>query len=256
MAAWLARILPARLYGILRALFHRYRPVAAEPLMYRVHLFDELVARAGQGRFRGKRILEIGPRDGLDSKRLAGLAPAELVMVELPEKNSVTAPWLAGIDCKKRYVEANLMYMDRTELEGLGRFDLVWCTGVLYHNAEQLRMLRRLFTLLNPGGFLVLESATLRVGRRLRSQPLVRVYFPDTYRDTGTITHLPTAPAIHAWLGMAGFRDVEESRCFDKSNRNVAAGRMACIAAKGEDVSSVYYGKSGLNPDYRLGEAT
>ena len=118
-------------------------------------------------------------------------------------------------------------------------------------------MLRRLFTLLRPGGFLVLESATLRGSRRLRAQPVVRVYFPDTYRNTGTITHLPTAAAINAWLGMAGFEAIHPSRCFDKSNRDVAAGRMACIATKaGDDDGAVYYGKSGLNPDYRLGDAT
>lgn len=256
-AALIARMLPAGLREPLRALYRRFVPADAEPLMYRVHLFEELLTLAGRDRFRGTRILEIGPRDGLDSKRLAALQPAELVMIELPEKHGVTAPWLSGIDCPKRYIEANLMYMPRAELEALGRFDLVWCTGVLYHNAEQLRMLRRLFALLQPGGHLVLESATLRGSRRLRAQPIVQVYFPETYRNTGTITHMPTAAAIRAWLGMAGFEKVQDSRCFDKSNRDVASGRMACIATKKDDGDgAVYYGKSGLNPDYRLGEAT
>jgi 2-polyprenyl-3-methyl-5-hydroxy-6-metoxy-1,4-benzoquinol methylase len=249
--------LPPALREPLRALYRRIRPADAEPMMYRVHLFEELLALSGRTRFAGTRILEIGPRDGLDSKRLAALSPAELVMVELPEKHGVTAPWVDTIPGPKRYIEANLMYMARAELDALGRFDLVWCTGVLYHNAEQLRMLRRLFTLLRPGGFLVLESATFRGPRALRDQALVQVYFPDTYRNTGTITHLPTPAAINAWLGMAGFEKVHASRCFDKSNRDVAASRMACIAQKGgDDDGAVYYGKSGLNPDYRLGDST
>lgn len=251
------RMMPAWLRDPLRAMYRRLRPMDAEPLMYRVHLFDELLALAGRDHFRARRILEIGPRDGLDSGRLAGLNPAELVMLELPEKRATTAAWLAGLACPHRYIEANLMYLSRAELDALGRFDLIWCTGVLYHNAEQLRLLRRLFRLLLPGGFLVLESATLRGPRRLRAEPVVRLYFPDTYRDTGTITHLPTAAAIRAWLGMAGFGSIHASRCFEKSNRAVAAGRMACIAAKGgDDDGAVYYGKSGLNPDYKLGEAT
>lgn len=249
--------MPAPLRNLAKSLYRSVRPADAEPMMYRIHLFEELMALAGRDRFRGARILEIGPRDGLDSRRLAALGPSELVMIELPEKQGVTAPWVDTIPEPKRYIETNLMYMSRAELDALGRFDLVWCTGVLYHNAEQLRMLRRLFTLLRPGGFLVLESATLRGSRRLRAQPVVQVYFPDTYRNTGTITHLPTTAAINAWLGMAGFGAIHPSRCFDKSNRDVAAGRMACIATKaGDDDGAVYYGKSGLNPDYRLGDAT
>ena len=56
--------------------------------MYRRHLFEELMTLAGKEIFHGSRILEIGPRDGLDSLRLATLEPAELVMVDLPEKRS------------------------------------------------------------------------------------------------------------------------------------------------------------------------
>ena len=33
----------------------------------------------------------------------------------------------------------------------------MWCTGVLYHNPEQLRFVRQLFDLTAPGGHLVLE---------------------------------------------------------------------------------------------------
>ena len=136
IAAWVARVLPARLKEPLRALYRRFHPADAEPLMYRVHLFDELLALSGREKFRGARILEIGPRDGLDSKCLAALGPSELVMIELPEKKGVTAPWVNSIPQPKRYIEANLMYMSRAELDALGRFDLVLCTGVLYHNAE------------------------------------------------------------------------------------------------------------------------
>ena len=43
--------------------------------MYRVYLFHELIDMAGKEAFAGKRILEIGPKDGLDSLKLAGLGP-------------------------------------------------------------------------------------------------------------------------------------------------------------------------------------
>lgn len=44
--------------------------LAYEAPMYRVYLYDELLARAVRDFFASKRILEIGPKDGLDSKRL------------------------------------------------------------------------------------------------------------------------------------------------------------------------------------------
>ncbi len=55
---------------------------------------------------------------------------------------------------------------------------------------------------------------------------------------------------------MVGFQDIRESHCFERENRNVIGRRMACIATKtGEDDGDVYYGKSGLNPDYIFGDA-
>ena len=43
---------------------------AYEAPMYRGYLYDEWLARAVRDFFASKRILEIGPKDGLDSKRL------------------------------------------------------------------------------------------------------------------------------------------------------------------------------------------
>lgn len=71
---------------MLRKLFPR--PQSPERLMYRVHLFDELLLlMANRDRLLGKRILEISPKDSLDSIRLASLNPSELIMIDLPEKH-------------------------------------------------------------------------------------------------------------------------------------------------------------------------
>jgi SAM-dependent methyltransferase len=228
-----------------------------EPLMYRVHLFEEFITRAGRQTFRDRRILEIGPRDGLDSRRLASLLPGELVMVDLPEKRGAVAAWLADIACPHRYIEGNFMYLPPEEYASLGRFDLIWCTGVLYHNAEQLRFLRKLYRSLNAGGYLVLESATLRLAESLRGGCYVEIHFPETYRNTGTITHLPSAPAINAWLSMVGFQEIHPSSCFEVENRDLVGQRYACICRKtSEEAGSTYYWKTGLNPEYRFGDAT
>lgn len=253
----LKSLLPSALHEPARRVYRRFRPAAPEPLMYRIHLFEELLSLAGRDAFQNTRILEIGPRDGLDSKRLAALDPSKLVMLDLPEKRDVVDNWLKEINCPHEYMEANFMYLDEAAQADLGKFSLIWCTGVLYHNAEQLRFLRKLYTMLEPGGWLVLESATFRGPKRLRDGNYVQIHWPDTYRDTGTATHLPTAGAIRAWLDMVGFSEVHPSRCFDAENKNLNNIRMACITQRaGDDSAASYYAKSGLNPDYLFGDAT
>ncbi len=227
-----------------------------EPLMYRVHLFQELRVLLGGATLSGKRVLEIGPKDGRDTRRLASLGPDEMVLIDLPEKRETVDQWLPEIACPYRYLERNFMYMTPEEHDALGTFAVVWCTGVLYHNAEQLRFLRKLYKRLDVGGCLVLESATLRGPRALREGRYVEIHYPDTYRDTGTITHLPSAGAIKAWLAMVGFRAIRDSRCFERENRDLVGQRYACLAVKtGADESGVYYGKTALNPEYRFGDS-
>ena len=54
------------------------------------------------------------------------------------------------------------MYLSPEEYKQLGKFDLIWFTGVIYHNPEQLRFLYKLYNQLNTKGVLVLESSTIR----------------------------------------------------------------------------------------------
>ena len=228
-----------------------------QPMTYRSELFAELLAVAGKGEFQGERVLEIGPKDGLDSMRLSSLEPSELVLVDLPEKRVDVEGWLDDIKCPHRYLSKNIMYMSADEFTALGRFHLVWCTGVLYHNAEQLRFLRKMYNLMQPGGFLVLESATLRQAWLLRGGNFVQVHYPQTYKDTGTITHLPTAAVIKAWLNMVGFTEIQDSKCHRASDWRLLWQRYAGICRRvGDDSAASYYAKSGRNPEYLLGESS
>lgn len=253
----LAQHLPEPVKRPLRSIYEKVFPPHTEPIMYRVGLFDELLGSAPEGFFTAKRILEIGPKDGLDSARLTSLNPSELVLIDLPEKRAGNEIWLHKLAGPHTYIEANFMYLPTTRSEELGKFSLIWCTGVLYHNAEQLRMLRKLYKLLNLGGFLVLESSTMRGDKRLIERALVEIHYPRTYRDTGTVTHLPTAAAIRAWLMMAGFDEIRDSDCYRKYNRELIGQRHAWICRKGsEDEGGSYYHKSGLNPKYVIGDST
>lgn len=141
-------------------------------------------------------------------------------------------------------------------MQALGTFGLIWCTGVLYHNAEQFRLLRRLHLLAEPGAVLVLESAITR-NPRFRDCPAVEIFWPETYRGTGTVTHLPSKKAIVAWLEMAGWRNIAEVPCYARFNPDVIDQRVALLAERlGEtDLGFEYYARSGLNPAYKVGDA-
>jgi tRNA (mo5U34)-methyltransferase len=57
-------------------------------------------------------------------------------------------------------VVGNFMTMD---LEALGKFDVVLFLGILYHMEEPLPAVRRVASLLNPGGFLGIETEAIEV---------------------------------------------------------------------------------------------
>ncbi|MBI1245713.1 MAG: methyltransferase domain-containing protein [Alphaproteobacteria bacterium] len=222
---------------------------------YRGHLFDELVARlAGK---RPLRILEIGPKDGLDTARLLTLAPEQMLLVDLEDKraeNDVWLPKLARPGLEIRY--GNLMY--EPWVDDLEPFDLVWCTGVLYHNPEQLRMVARLFDLTRPGGLLVLESATAR-RRFLANENCVEIWYPSPqgavkrkYHISSNVTHLPSRKAIESWMAMSGFIDIRTSAALRLQSRALARDRAAFIAERGT-VPGSYYGVGGH--DFRIGKS-
>jgi SAM-dependent methyltransferase len=219
---------------------------------YRAFLFEDLRRKLGQTKPR--RILEIGPRDGEDTQRLATLGAEEIVLVDLPNQKERIEQWLpklGGAPVKLTY--GNIMY-DRS-FDNIAPFDVVWCTGVLYHNPEQLRFIRQLFDLTAPGGLLVLETATARLPG-LRSKNCVEIWYPPnkpksrSYHLSVNVTHLPSIKAVESWLAMVGFAENELSNCHRRVLWLLAATRGAWVSrrpATGE-VGSYYTHTGGDFP--------
>jgi SAM-dependent methyltransferase len=249
MMQMLRRLAPEPVKKIARRMFG---PPARD---YRGFLFDELVERLA-GR-RVARILEIGPKDGLDTARLLTLAPDQMLMVDLEDKregNDIWYPKLARPGLELRY--GNIMY--ESWVDDLEPFDLVWCTGVLYHNPEQLRMISRLFDLTRVGGLLVVESATAR-RRFMANENCVEIWYPPPtgaakkkYHISSNVTHLPSRKALESWLALTGFGDIRLSSALRRQNRRLARTRAAFIAERGV-VPGVYYSVRGH--DYRIGKS-
>ncbi len=225
-------------------------------LAYRKYLFDELLSNFGKDEFKNKRFLEIGPKEGEDTARLKTLEPKELVMFDLPDKGEENDKWKDSLgDNEKLYIK-NFLYLTKNEYDELGKFDLIYFTGVLYHNPEQLRFIKKLYDKLNINGVLVLESATIR-SKILRKSNVVEVWYPQTYRGTTTITHMPSKEAIKSWLRMAGFSKIIDSSCYIYENYDVKDTRYACFAQRQqEDKEAVYYDKQIENSTYVIGGST
>lgn len=223
---------------------------------YRELLFQDLRTKlAGK---RPLRILEIGPRDGEDTKRLLTLNPDVLVLVDLPDKEARVRQWCAELGAPNiELIIANIMYDEGCA--ALEPFDVVWCTGVLYHNPEQLRMIKRLFDFTRRGGVLVIESATAR-RRQLLDENCVEIWYGvpkathSAHHVSVNVTHLPSKRAIMSWLGMVGFEDIRSSDCLRRVLRKLGRDRAAFIAQRPEhDVNAAYYAIAGL--DYQIGKA-
>lgn len=223
---------------------------------YREFLFEDL--KRGLGDRTPGSILEIGPRDGVDTRRLLSLGPQRMALVDLPDKEQRVREWMAQIDFPGlELTVGNLMYDE--VCSSLGKFDVVWCTGVLYHNPEQLRMVRRLYDLVSPGGFLVIESATAR-RKALRNENCVEIWHDvdkqihRRHHVSKNVTHLPSRSAIASWLDMVGFEDILHSKCHRLVTRGLAADRAAYVARRPlKDRETGYYAFIGLN--YEIGRA-
>ncbi len=226
------------------------------PVDYREVLFQEL---CGYLKVKPQRILEIGPKDGKDTRRLLQQEPETLTVIDLPRMKELNEVWLREINSPRiQYISANFMY---SEIVGaLDQYDCIWCTGVLYHNPEQLRMVRMLYDLLKRGGVLVLESATVR-RRLLRDANCVEIFYPPSevvkkkYHLSQNITHLPSAKAMASWMGMVGFGSIIRSECHRKVSVALARTRAAYLGTKPLDPQAGLYYNFWDKAGFEIGKA-
>ena len=221
---------------------------------YRYYLFKELKDLYGSDTFSNKRILEIGPKDGEDTLRLESLKPTSITLIDLPilknENHHLNdyykkflKPNLDKLNVKSNLIFANFLYMKEEEYDELGKFDLIWFTGVLYHNPEQLKMLKKLYNLLNEDGFLVMETSTTR-NTKLMNHTAIEIEVEGQY-------HFPTRKAVDLLLKMVGFSEIYQSKCFNRENYNKNNIRLAVIAQKKKNDVEGFY-----RDGYLYGEAT
>src|SRR5207245_5102482 len=106
---------------------------------------------------RGSVVLDVGSWTGGVSLVLSRLG-ASVVAID-PKRTCVEA---LGYLARTFDVAIEARHMDLDDVANLGRtFDGIYCLGVIYHVPNPLLALERLRSVLNPGGYLAIESMVI-----------------------------------------------------------------------------------------------
>lgn len=168
----------------------------------------------------GKRVLDIGCWSGGDLLILAGLG-AQVEAIEEHPLAAATAQKLMKLVGCQAPVHSFSAYQDKPEWKQT--FDMVYCSGVIYHVTDPLLLLRICFAYLKPGGRLVIET-------KMQEGPGSSCSYSGVV-EKGWNWYAPTHEAMGRWLVDAGFAD-EHVRVHTRS-----IGRLLASAVKTETVS-------------------
>lgn len=150
-------------------------------------------------RFRGVRVLEVGPKYGLHARWIdRELSPSELVFCDFAEDRSLHERWVGELRSPYRFVYGDLRSAD--ELLELEPFDLVFFLGVLYHSAHHHQLLAMLNRATRLGGSMLLESTV-----DARTDAVVRLRWPP---ESGKAKAVPSVEALRMQLAWTGWRKV------------------------------------------------
>lgn len=145
-------------------------------------------------RLHDRQVLDVGCWSGGDLLVLAGLGGQVTCVEEHPiaARAARRLAELLGLDAP--VIEASL-YQDRPGWAG--KFDYVYCSGVIYHVTDPLLFLRILFAYLKPGGEVFLETkATTGEGS---------VCGYSGTMEKGWNWYAPNETALGRWMVDAGF---------------------------------------------------
>jgi 2-polyprenyl-3-methyl-5-hydroxy-6-metoxy-1,4-benzoquinol methylase len=142
----------------------------------------------------GQKVLDIGCWSGGDLLVLAGLG-AEVVAIEEHPLAAQAAKDLINLVGCDSPIHSFSAYNDKPDWKQ--SFDMVYCSGVIYHVTDPLLLLRICFAYLKPGGRLIIETKMLEgVGAACSYSGVV---------ERGWNWYAPTMEAMGRWLVDAGF---------------------------------------------------
>ena len=103
----------------------------------------------------GKKVLDIGCWSGGDLLVLAGMG-ADVSAIEEHKISAASAGRLMDLVGCKSKIHTTSTYQDNQDWRQ--QFDIIYCSGVLYHVTDPVLFLRICFSYLKPGGRLIIET--------------------------------------------------------------------------------------------------
>ena len=149
--------------------------------------------------FRGRRVLEVGPKYGIHSLWLDRvLEPAELVFCDFAEDKHRHESWKSELRSPHSFVYGDLR--EANELTAMAPFGLVFFLGVMYHSVYHLPLLVMLNKVTQLGGTVLFETTF-----DPRPDACVRLRWQS---KTGKAKAVPSIEALRVMLAWTGFRRV------------------------------------------------
>jgi hypothetical protein len=181
-----------------------------------------------------KKYLEIGPKHGHHTRLIDMHQPQSITCIEAPNKfrsdeiyKSQNGSWVSKIKTEK----FDFHYQDFITFSSIETYDLIFYSGIIYHNIDQIGHLKKLHSIASEGAFLLFESSTTRE-ESLMDLNVIQVHHPpysSLYRDMETIRFHPTKKACKSMLEICGWEIVDDTDNYENlSNRE----RIAILCRK------------------------
>ena len=161
----------------------------------------------------GQRVLDIGCWSGGDMLLLKGLG-AEVEAIEEHRRSAESARGLCELLGLPTTVSTASVYADR--VDWAGRFDVIYCSGVIYHVTDPVLFLRICFAYLKVGGRLIVETKALDGGTG-------SLCSSSGTCEKGWNWFAPNWDALGRWLTDAGF-EASEVHLHRRSNGRLLGG--------------------------------
>jgi len=175
-----------------------------------------LLTMLGGARLEGKRFLDVGSGSGLFSLAARRLGATVRSFDYDPQSVACT------LELKRRYFPDDADWtveqgsaLDRSYLQTLGRYDIVYSWGVLHHTGAMWRALENVSAMVDQGGALYVAI----YNHQTRMTP-VWTWIKRTYnRLPGTMRWLVVLPCLVRLWGPATVRDLARGKPFDTWRR-------------------------------------